>query len=106
MIEESMRLNQRGLKLFADEGTFVELKIKSGATKPVLVRADGCITYEHYEEFGIRAEKYGPPRFASEDIESWGYYETVRRPTLRHPFGKVKEWRVRVWADGRLGEAR
>ncbi len=46
-----------------------------------------------------------PPRFGADDIESWGHYEWQRHPSWRHPFKKVKVWRVRVWADGRVGEA-
>lgn len=85
----------------------VTLRLRNGEVKSwIELSWDGVVQAEWYEEFGIRAEKYGPPRFASEEIESWGYYETIRQPTLRRPFGKVKEWRVRVWADGRLGEAR
>jgi len=90
-------------RLFNGEGAFVELRLVDGTVKTVLVRADACITNERYEEWGIRAEKYGPPRFAAEDIESWGYYEWVRQPSWMHPFKKIKVWKVRVWADGRLG---
>lgn len=96
--------NPNEQRLFREEGTFVEIRLASGLVKTVLVRADGCITNEWYEEWGIRAEKYGPPRFATDELESWGYFELVRQPSWRQPFRKEKVWRVRVWADGRLGQ--
>jgi hypothetical protein len=92
-------------RLFEEQGTFIFLRLVDGSVRTVLVSADGCATDERYEEWGVRAEKYGPPRFSVGDIDSWGHYEWQRRPIWRHPFKKVKVWRVRVWADGRLGEA-
>jgi hypothetical protein len=86
-------------------GVVVSLRLHDGSVKErIEVDWDGCVRAEWYAEEGIRAEAYGPPRFAAEDIESWGYYERVRQPSWRHPFKKVKVWKVRVWADGRLGE--
>lgn len=101
-LEASMGTDLNEQRLFKDEGVFVELMLMDGMVKSVLVRADACITAERYEEWGVRAEKYGPPRFAAEDIKSWGYYEQVRQLSWRHPFKKAKVWKVRVWSDGRL----
>jgi hypothetical protein len=86
-------------------GVVVSLRLCDGSVKErVEVDWDGGVRAEWYAEEGLRAETYGPPRFTAEDIESWGYYERVRQPSWRHLFKKVKVWKVRVWADGRVGE--
>lgn len=85
-------------------GVRTHFRLRSGLVKTdVRVNWDGRVVEEWYEEWGVRAEKYGPPRFTSEDLESWGCYDKVREPTLLHPFKVVRVWKVRVRADGTLG---
>jgi len=88
-----------------ESGPAVSIRLRDGKVKRwVEVDWDGRIKAELYEEYGVRAEKVGPPRFTTDDIESWGSYERVWQPTWSHPIKKVWLWNVRVWADGRLGE--
>lgn len=91
-------------RLFDDEGVLTEVRLFNGSVRAVIVRSDGCITNEWLGDRTVRSNDFVPLAFKSEDIESWGYYERVREPSWRHPFKKVKVWKVRVWADGRLGE--
>jgi hypothetical protein len=92
-------------RLFDDEGVLIEMRLVNGSVKVLIVRSDGCITNEWLGDRTARPDNFVPLAFGSEDIESWGYYERVRQPSWRHPFKKVKVWKVRVWADGRLGES-
>lgn len=86
-------------------GTPVCLRLNGGLEKLVHVNWQGEIYAEEYRGMGHRGDASGPPLFSADDIESWGYSESIRQPTLCNPFHKVKRWKVLAWADGRFGNS-
>lgn len=95
---------QRELRQSDKPGLLLRLRLRDGSVRLVWVNWNGCVFDEWYEEWGSRAEVYGPPRFTADDIESWGNYDYVRQPSWRDPFKKIRVWRVIVRADGQPGE--
>jgi hypothetical protein len=85
-------------------GVGVFLRLRDDSVRTVRVDWQGSVYFEQYEGMGYVGDAGGAPTFTAADIESWGHYEWQRRPSWQHPFKKVKVWKVRVWADGRLGE--
>jgi len=105
ILDDLVRSIDSDQRLFEEEGVLVEVRLLNGSVKAVIVRSDGCITNEWLGDRTARPDDFVPLAFKSKDIESWGYYEWVRQPSWRHPFKKVREWKVRVWANGQLGDA-
>jgi hypothetical protein len=51
----------------------VSLRLKDGTIKRwVEVNGNGEAVAERYEEYASTAEYFGPPRFTTDQIESWG----------------------------------
>jgi hypothetical protein len=93
--------NEFQRKGFEQYGVRTSLRLRDGVIKgDVRIAWDGRVVEERLEELGVRAEAYGPPRFTSDDIESWGYCQLLRAATLVHPFRKTRKWKARVRADG------
>lgn len=85
-------------------GVWTSLRLRDGSVRTgLLIAWDGRVVAEDIGERSVRPEGFVPLAFRTEDIESWGHYEPARQPSWKHPFKKIKVWKVRVWADGRLG---
>ena len=84
-------------------GVRTSFRLKNGTVKEdVTVNWDGTLSDEFYNEYGTRAEVYGPPRFSPEEIESWGKYSRKRSPTWKNWFNTASTWSARVNSDGRV----
>ena len=84
-------------------GVRTSFRLKNGTVKEdVTVNWDGTLSDEFYDEYGAKAEVYGPPRFTPDEIESWGKYSRRRSPTWKNWFNTVATWNARVSFDGRV----
>jgi hypothetical protein len=101
---DSGNMSQQQRQHQLKSGPVVCIRLRDGKVKRwVEVDWDGRVRTEQYEEHDARAEKFGPPRFAESEVESWGFYKRVWQPSLMHPLRKSWVWQTRVWADGSVG---
>lgn len=78
----------------------VSLRLKDGTIKRwVEINQRGEAFAELYEEFHVKAEHYGPPRFETSDVHSWGNMKSRWRPTWRDWCRHVGNWVVVAYAD-------
>jgi hypothetical protein len=84
----------------------LSLRLHDGTVKRwVEINENGEAVAEEYEEYGPRAEHFGPPRFRTEDVHSWGFKERRWKPTLFNWFAFSWSWEVVALAEGSAASA-
>jgi hypothetical protein len=91
IFKDGKKRTQYQLDQLKELGQIIEIRLKDNRTLFITVDSEGVIKGEAAD---LGHDYWIEPTFTNDDIESWGWGESIWSPTLFSPFNRVRIWRV------------